>query len=76
MRAKELAAIADAKRTSFAKRFPGRKTEIVVEDEESCSGWTSEYLWCSCPNAHRPRKSLVPVRIIEAKGHMLVGTPV
>ena len=76
MRAKKLAMIADAKRTSFAKRFLGKSTTIVVEDEESCAGWTSEYLWCSCPNAHKPRKSLVSVRIVESNGHKLIGAPV
>ena len=75
-RAKELATIADAKRTAFAKRFIGKTTEIVVEDEDSCSGWTSEYLWCSCPHAHKPRKSLVKVRITAADGHKLTGTPI
>ena len=75
-RAKELATIADAKRTAFAKRFIGKTTEIVVEDEDSCSGWTSEYLWCSCPHAHLPRKSLVKVRITTVDGHKLTGTPI
>ena len=75
-RAKELATIADAKRTAFAKRFIGKTTEIVVEDEDSCSGWTSEYLWCTCPHAHLPRKSLVKVRITAADGHKLTGTPI
>jgi len=75
-RAKELATIADAKRTAFAKRFIGKTTEIVVEDEDSCSGWTSEYLWCSCPHAHLPRKSLAKVLITAADGHKLTGTPI
>ena len=75
-RAKKLSLIADSKRTSFAKRFIGKTTEIVVEDEDTCSGWTSEYLWCSCPHAHKPRKSLVRVRIVESKGHTLIGTAI
>ena len=75
-RAKELATIGDKKRTSFANRFIGKTTEIIVEDEETCSGWTSEYLWCSCPHAHHPRKSLVAVRITGATGHILTGTPI
>ena len=75
-RAKELATIADKKRSAFAKHFIGKTTEIVVEDEDTCSGWTSEYLWCSCPNTHLPRKSLVAVRIVESKGHTLIGTPI
>ncbi len=75
-RAKKLSALADAKRSAFARRFIGKTTEIVVEDEGTCSGWTSEYLWCTCPHAHPPRKSLVTVRITGAKGHTLTGTPI
>ena len=75
-RAKKLSALADAKRSAFARRFIGKTTEIVVEDEDTCSGWTSEYLWCSCPHAHPPRKSLVAVRITGSKGHTLTGTPI
>ena len=76
IRAKKLSVLADAKRSAFARRFIGKTTEIVVEDEDTCSGWTSEYLWCSCPHAHPPRKSLVAVRITGAQGHMLSGTPI
>ena len=75
-RAKKLSALADAKRSAFARHFIGKTTEIVVEGEDTCSGWTSEYLWCSCPHAHRPRKSLVQVRIVESKGHTLIGTAI
>ena len=73
-RARELLLIADKKRTDFATHLIGKTTDIVVEDEDTCSGWTSEYLWCSCPNTHLPRKSLVRVRIVESKGHTLTGT--
>ena len=75
-RARELTLIADKKRTAFAIHFIGKTTEIVVEDEDTCSGWTSEYLWCSCPNTHKPRKSLVRVLIVESKGHTLIGTAI
>ena len=75
-RAKKLSALADAKRSAFARHFIGKTTEIVVEGEDTCSGWTSEYLWCSCPHAHKPRKSLVRVRIVESKGHTLIGTAI
>ena len=75
-RAKELATIADKKRSAFAKHFIGKTTEIVVEDEDTASGWTSEYLWCSCPHAKLPRKSLAKVRITGASGHKLTGTPI
>ena len=75
-RARDLSLIADKKRTAFATHFIGKATDIVVEDEDTCSGWTSEYLWCSCPNTHLPRKSLVAVRIVESKGHTLIGTAI
>lgn len=75
-RARDLSLIADKKRTAFATHFIGKATDIVVEDEDTCSGWTSEYLWCSCPHAHLPRKSLVKVRITTVDGHKLTGTPI
>lgn len=74
-RARELAAMADAKRTDYAKRFRGRDVEIVVEDEKTCSGWTSEYLWCGCRGVGR-RKDLKKIRVVESDGHMLKGNPV
>ena len=75
-RANELSTIAYEKRTEFARRFIGKTTEIVVEDEDTSSGWTSEYLWCSCPTAKLPRKSLAKVRITSASDHKLTGTPI
>ena len=75
-RAAELTQLADSKRSAFAKRFVGKTVEIVVEDEKTCTGWTSEYLWCTCPHAHAPRKSLLSVRVKSAQGHVLVGEAV
>ncbi len=85
-RAKELARIADDKRTRFAQRFKGRTVEIVVEDEETLSGWTSEYLWCradggagtgGAPAAARSihRRDLLKVVVHQTDGHVLVGDP-
>lgn len=45
-RARELSFAAQAMREKYARRFKGRSVEIVVENEEDVSGWTSEYLWC------------------------------
>ncbi len=75
-RARELSKIADEKRAAFAKRFIGKTVEIVVEEEDACAGWTSEYLWCSCPHAKLPRKSLAKVQVTGTDGHKLKGTPV
>ncbi|MCR5414477.1 MAG: radical SAM protein [Kiritimatiellae bacterium] len=84
-RAHELAALADEKRTLFAKRFRGREVEVVVEDEKSIAGWTAEYLWCrvgeekdlaftgSRSSRDIRRKDLVTIRVREAKGHVLSG---
>lgn len=74
-RARELAQMADAKRTDFAKRFRGKDVEIVVEDEKHCAGWTSEYLWCRCDGVGA-RKSLKKIRVVESEGHQLRGKPV
>ena len=66
-RAHELAAIADDKRTNYARQFIGREVEVLVEDEKRQSGWTSEYLWyeprCVSSAERQPRKSLVKVRV-------------
>ena len=75
-RAKELMNIADHKRTNCAKRFVGKTVEVLVEDEDSCAGWTSEYFWCSCLHAKVPRKSLVSILVQSVRGHQLVGAPV
>ena len=74
-RARELAQMADAKRTDFAKRFRGKDVEIVVEDEKHCAGWTSEYLWCRCDGVGA-RKSLKKIRVVESEEHQLRGKPV
>lgn len=55
-RAHKLADIASASRYEFARKFLGKIVEIIVEDEEECSGWTSEYLHCR-GNSARARKS-------------------
>ena len=75
-RAKELADLADERRAAAARRFVGRRVEVVVEEEDGCAGWTSEYFWCACPHARAPRKSLVSVLVRSVRGHQLVGVPV
>lgn len=89
-RAHELADAARAKRNAYALRFKGREVEIVVEDERTLSGWTSEYLWCraagrdataptrrfapSSEGAAR-RKSILRVRVKAVDGDALAGEP-
>ena len=65
-RAHKLADIASASRYEYARKFLGKVVEIVVEDEESCSGWTSEYLRCR-GNMAVARKSLA--KIVVTKVH-------
>lgn len=86
-RARELATIADEARTNFIRRFQGRTVEIVIEDETTLAGWTSEYVWCqiSSHNAAVPqrrldgtgrtvkRRDLVKVVVKEVCGHVLTG---
>lgn len=74
-RARELAKVADADRSLYARRFKGRVVEIVVEDEKTVAGWTSEYLWCRIGEARKGvrRKDLVRILVRETEGHQLVG---
>ena len=71
--ARELAALADTQRSAAAREFIGKTVEFVVEDEKTCSGWTSEYFWCSCPHSHAPRKSIARAKVRSTDGHMLLG---
>ena len=78
-RAHELAKLADAERTNYAKKMIGCEVEIVVEDEESIAGWTSEYFWCRAQNdttaRSRPkRRERVKMRVVKTEGHMLIGS--
>ena len=78
-RAHEIADIARRNRADFAAALRNREVEIVVEDEEDVSGWTSEYLWCKVPNAKRgdfPRKSIRRVRVIAAESGKLTAAPI
>jgi threonylcarbamoyladenosine tRNA methylthiotransferase MtaB len=72
-RARELASQADRIRSAAAREFVGKTVEFVVEDEKTCSGWTSEYFWCSCPHSHAPRRSLAKAKIRTSEGHALSG---
>ena len=77
-RAHELAELADAERSRYAKKMVGREVEIVVEDEESVAGWTGEYLWCRAQNEQTARfrakrRERVKMRVVKAEGHMLIG---
>ena len=78
-RAHEIADIARRNRADFAAALRNREVEIVVEDEEDVSGWTSEYLWCKVPHAKRgdfPRKSIRRVRVIAAESGKLTAAPI
>ena len=66
VRAHRIANLMDDKHVMFAKKFVGRTVEVVVESDDSCSGWTGEYLYCHSVS-HAPRKSLV--KMIVTKAH-------
>ena len=63
-RAHQLADVAAKNRYDFARKFLGKIVEIVVEDADSCSGWTSEYLPCNA-NIPAVRKSIVKVAVTK-----------
>jgi threonylcarbamoyladenosine tRNA methylthiotransferase MtaB len=88
-RAREVARWSEKARTDFIRRMKGRTVQIVVEDESTLSGWTSEYVWCQIgsekaktlarshggQDAKIRRKDLVSVLVREAVGHVLTGDP-
>ena len=86
-RARDLAKTFDEARARFARRFLGRTVEIIVEDETTLGGWTSERLWCQTGRSARTdgeaahglparRKEPLKLRVRDVKGHVLVGEPV
>ncbi len=72
-RAQELSSLADRLRGERSRTLIGKSVEFVVEDEKSCSGWTSEYFWCKCPRGHAKRKSIVKATVRGTEGHILIG---
>lgn len=67
--AHELSHIARKQRESFAAKFLGKEVEIIIEDEEKLTGWTSEYLPCEITNkaiCKAKRKDLVRIRVTDA----------
>jgi threonylcarbamoyladenosine tRNA methylthiotransferase MtaB len=78
-RAKHLAKIAENERKRFARRFLGKQVEVLVENEKTCSGWTSQYLWfeASRPGAKGmpKRREIATFTVQEAKDGSLRGQP-
>jgi len=74
-RAQDILSQADKIRGECARSYLGKTVEIVVEDEKSCAGWTSEYFWCRCPNTGAKRKTVVRAKIASTDGHVLIGKP-
>ena len=64
-RAHLLANISLANRLKFAQKFIGKIVEIVVEDQDSCAGWTSEYLPCKA-NGFAFRKTIAKILVTRA----------
>ncbi len=89
-RAHELAALVDEARGRYIKRFKGRTVQLLIEDEKTLSGWTSEYVWCQIGEEKArvltrqrgagarvlKRKEIVDVRVRDTRGHILFGDPV
>lgn len=86
-RAKEFAEIGRESRRMFAKRFVGRIVDVVVENDNPPSGWTSEYLWLEASQAtgmfrtittsrESLRKKCIRFRVRSAHAGTLYGEPV
>ncbi len=89
-RAHEIAALADEARARYIRRFKGRVVRMLVEDEATLAGWTSEYVWCRLGEAKARiftrdrgaserrirRKDLVDVLVRGSEGRILTGDPV
>ena len=72
-RAYELSQVVERKRIKFAQSFVGKTVEIIVEDAEKSSGWTSEYLPARPESGTAPRKSSLRLFITKSKGDHLYG---
>ena len=86
-RAREFAEIGTESRRMFAKRFVGRIVDVVVENDNPPSGWTSEYLWLEASQAtgmfrtittsrESLRKKCIRFRVRSAHAGTLYGEPV
>lgn len=90
LRAREIAAQMEDARTRYIKRFKGKTVQVLVEDEKTLAGWTSEYVWCQVGEDKAKvltrnrgsterrirRKDLISVLVREVHGHVLSGDPV
>ena len=90
LRAHEIAAQMEDARVRYIKRFKGRTVQVLVEDEKTLAGWTSEYVWCQVgedkakvftrDRGHTERRirrrDLVTILVREVNGHVLTGDPV
>lgn len=85
-RARQIAEAVTARRKLYAKTFKNKIVEVLVEKSSSCSGWTSEYLWCSLNGTQRKispfmvnapnrpkRKSIVKMLVKDVVGDILYG---
>lgn len=90
LHAREIADQMEDARTRYIKRFKGRTVQVLVEDEKTLAGWTSEYVWCQVGEDKAKvltrdrgtterrirRRDLINVLVREAHGHVLTGDPV
>lgn len=79
-RARMLAAFAASGRKYFAKKFLGREVEVVVEETQTYSGWTSEYLKFVPVNpalcVSMRRKGLYRFVVTDVDADVLIGRPI
>ena len=73
-RAYELSQVVERKRIKFAQSFVGKTVEIIVEDAEKSSGWTSEYLPARPESGTAPRKSSLRLFITKSEEDRLYGS--
>ena len=71
-RAHKLSALVNQSRKTFARRFIGKTVDIVVESNDTCQGWTGEYLPCEAIGI-APRKELVSVIVTGYRNGKLRG---
>lgn len=74
-RARTLEQRGQALRRAFARSFLGETVEVCIE-RGGDHGWTAEYLPCRLREGTAPRRSLVPLRVVDVTSDgTLLGQP-
>jgi len=86
-RAKALGDMGVECRRQFAKKFVAKNVEVVVENGNKLSGWTSEYLWLEASripaqfkarimSGFSPRRKILTFKVRSAHMGTLYGEPI